>query len=36
MPVDEMIIASLKCLDEIDERFINQMIAWVKRIENSD
>ena len=30
MPVDEMIIASLKCLDEIDEHFINQMIAGVK------
>ena len=31
MPVDEMIIASINCLDEIEERFKTQMIAWVRR-----
>ena len=30
MPVDEMIIASINCLDEIEERFKTQMIAWVR------
>ena len=28
MPVDEMIIASINCLDEIEEHFKTQMIAW--------
>ena len=30
MPVDEMIVASINCLDEIEERFKTQMIAWVR------
>lgn len=30
MPVDEMIIASINCLDGIEERFKTQMIAWVR------
>ncbi len=30
MPVDEMIIASINCLDEIEEHFKTQMIAWVR------
>ena len=30
MPVDEMIIASINCLDEIEERFKTQMLAWVR------
>ena len=30
MPVDEMIIASINCLDEIEEHFKMQMIAWVR------
>ena len=30
MSVDEMIIASINCLDEIEERFKTQMIAWVR------
>ena len=30
MTVDEMIIASINCLDEIEERFKMQMIAWVR------
>ena len=30
MPVDEMIIASINCLDEIEERFKTQMIAEVR------
>ena len=30
MSVDEMIIASINCLDEIEEHFKTQMIAWVR------
>ena len=30
MTVDEMIIASINCLDEIEEHFKMQMIAWVR------
>lgn len=30
MSVDEMIIASINCLDEIEEHFKMQMIAWVR------
>lgn len=30
MTVDEMIIASINCLDEIEEHFKTQMIAWVR------
>lgn len=30
MPIDEMIIASINCLDEIEEHFKTQMIAWVR------
>lgn len=30
MPVDEMIIASINCLDKIEEHFKTQMIAWVR------
>ena len=30
MPVDEMIIASINCLDGIEEHFKTQMIAWVR------
>ena len=30
MSVDEMIIASINCLDGIEEHFKTQMIAWVR------
>ena len=30
MRVDEMIIASINCLDGIEEHFKTQMIAWVE------
>lgn len=30
MPVDEIIIASINCLDGIEEHFKTQMIAWVR------
>ena len=30
MSVDEMIIASINCLDGIEEHFKMQMIAWVR------